>query len=64
MDGEIAFRGVKGRTFDDQMRAAVEGYSSVAEMAVDELAKMVLDLQRRVDALERGGPVYVQEVDE
>lgn len=56
---EIEFRGVKNRTFADQTRALEAGYSSVAELAIDELGHMVLDLARRVEKLEAiiGAPV-------
>lgn len=52
MGGDIEFRGVQGRTLDDQTRAMAAGYRSVAEMAIDELAEIVMRLQARVETLE------------
>lgn len=49
---ELVFRGLRGRTLEDQQQAMVNGYHSVTEMAVDELGAMVLDLSRRVEELE------------
>jgi hypothetical protein len=49
---ELVFRGLRGRTFEDQKQAIVDGYGSVAEMAIDELGTLLLSTMRRVDALE------------
>lgn len=48
----VAFRGMRGRNLQDQAQAMSNGYRSVAEMAMDELAALVLDLRRRVENLE------------
>lgn len=53
MADELVFRGVRGRTFEDQRQAIASGYGSVSEMAIDELGLMVLELVKRVEALER-----------
>ena len=52
MGGELEFRGVKGRTFEDQARAIDAGYNSIVEYAVDELGLMVVELVKRMDRLE------------
>lgn len=50
--GELVFRGLRGRTLDDQAAAISSGYGSVMEMALDELGAIVLDLVKRMDRLE------------
>lgn len=52
MTDELVFRGLRGRSFEDQARAMANGYQSVNEMAIDELGQMLLELMRRVDRLE------------
>lgn len=52
MTDPVVFRGLRGRTLDDQMTAASKGYGSVAEMALDELGELVLNLLARIDRLE------------
>lgn len=50
--GELVFRGLRGRTLEDQALAMGQGYGSVAEMAIDELGQIVLDLTVRMAKLE------------
>jgi hypothetical protein len=49
---QIIFRGLRGRTLDDQQRAIAAGYESMQDYAIDELGQLVLTLMRRVEALE------------
>ena len=45
---------IKDADWRHQKAAAVAGYSTVAEMAVDELLRMVRELEERVSVLEGG----------
>lgn len=44
---------IRDADFRHQKAAMLAGYSSVAEMAIDEMIAMMRDLQERVDRLER-----------
>ncbi len=50
----VQFRGIRERTLDDQMQAIGEGYSSIEQMAIDELARRLIELEQRVAVLEGG----------
>lgn len=52
MTRELVFRGLRGRTLEDQASAMSQGYHSVTEMAIDELGAIVLELRERMDKLE------------
>lgn len=50
----LQFRGIRERNFQDQQAAMSAGYNSVVEYAVDELARRLIALEQRVDALDGG----------
>jgi hypothetical protein len=52
----LGFRGLQRRTLEDQERAIAAGYESMQDYAIDELAKIVLELAERVEQLEGGSP--------
>lgn len=53
MSEPVVFRGLRGRTLDDQKRALENGYESLQDYAIDELGQMILELRSRVEALEQ-----------
>ena len=58
MNRTLEFRGLQRRTLEDQERAINAGYESMQDYAIDELARMVLELAQRVEKLEgHGGQV-------
>lgn len=46
------FRGVSERTLADQAAAVEAGFTSVTDYAIDLLAKRLIELEARVEALE------------
>lgn len=62
-DESLAFVGMRGKTYEHQAKAMAAGYSSTAEWAIDLLAADLLELRNRVDALDGGAEVVVQEED-
>ena len=50
--GTPALRSLRDADWRHQRAAMVQGYSSLAEMAVDELIVLVRELQQRLDRLE------------
>lgn len=50
----VQFRGVDQRNLEDQLQAAAEGYASVQDMAINELAARIIKLEQRVAELEGG----------
>jgi hypothetical protein len=49
----IALSSIRDATWVHQRHALAQGYNSVLELAIDELAEQVRELKRRVDELER-----------
>lgn len=62
-DESLSFVGMRGKTYEHQQQAILAGYSSTAEMAIDLLAERLFSLENRVDALDGGAEVVVQEED-
>jgi hypothetical protein len=48
----LQFRGIRERNLDDQVAAMEAGYNSVAEYAIDELARRLIALEQRVAELD------------
>lgn len=44
----VQFRGIRERTLQDQIKASEEGYTSVEQMAIDELATRLIALEKFV----------------
>lgn len=52
MSEPVVFRGLRGRTLDDQADALSQGYNSMTEYAIDELGRIVLELKQQVERIE------------
>jgi hypothetical protein len=50
----LEFRGIDERNLEDQLQAAREGYGSVQDMALNQLAQRIILLEQRVAVLEGG----------
>jgi hypothetical protein len=48
------FTGMRGKSYEHQLAAIAAGYESTAEMAIDELARRLIALENRVDAIDGG----------
>ena len=56
-----ALRSLRDADWRHQRAAMVQGYSSLAEMAIDELIVLVRELQDRLTALEQASREYTNE---
>jgi len=54
--GQIAYRSILTRSFEDQQAAMNGGYNSVLELYVDELSQALVLLQERIEKIERRLP--------
>ena len=57
----LQFRGIRDRTLEDQIRATQEGYTSVEQLAIDELATRLIALEQRVAILDGGEIAKVED---
>ena len=48
----LALESIRDATWVHQRHAMVQGYNSILELAIDELAEQIASLKERVDALE------------
>jgi len=57
----FAFPGMRGKTYEHQVQALAAGYASTAEWAIDDLAARLMELENRMDAVDGGAEIVVQD---